>query len=147
MMTTILIKALCIQVLFLGVYRFILVRYTSFTFNRYFLLTGLLCMVVLPWVEIVIPEYVAIASIIDPMLEEGITLVDDKSQGIEYTSLLGYGFLLTGMIILLIKSSYILRYGKKFLRYPTLLRKFQRTTIIVSLPKKEWKNILVFPTI
>ncbi len=58
----IILKAIVIQALFLAVYHTVLKRHRSFTFNRFFLLFGLLSVLCFSWIEIVIPHYVSVQS-------------------------------------------------------------------------------------
>ena len=82
----IILKAIIIQALFLAVYHTILKRHKSFTFNRFFLLFGLLSVLCFSWVEIEIPHYVTVqhSELLIPLDHELTAIPWQPSYNYEY---------------------------------------------------------------
>lgn len=117
-MMIIVIKAIGIQILFLAVYFGLLKRYKTFSFNRYFLLCGLLAILTFSWIEVEIPHYVVM-----PIIEtEGIAPTLQSSHSVEavsydYSSTIVYGVLGIGLLIFMSRWFSIMRLGKRRLGY------------------------------
>ena len=82
----IILKAIIIQALFLAVYHTILKRHKSFTFNRFFLLFGLLSVLCFSWVEIEIPHYVTVqhSELLIPLDHELTAIPTQPGYNYEY---------------------------------------------------------------
>ena len=82
----IILKAIVIQALFLAGYHIVLKRHKSFTFNRFFLLFGLLSVLCFSWVEIEIPHYVTVqhSELLIPLDHELTAIPTQPGYNYEY---------------------------------------------------------------
>jgi len=110
-------KSAAIITLFYGFYKLLLQKETHFKSNRYFLFSGILASLIIPF--IIIPRYVEIETIQSTIVQDTINIAtDNPTQMINWTAILLYGYiiisatLIVKFIVQLISVANVVRKGK-----------------------------------